>query len=455
MLWYSLVVFLTLVVFQVVSVHVIRLSLYRDLDQSLQAEAAWVLSVLDTYKVRRIPDHEIKADLTARSSLNPRKEFIEIFDSHGELYFRSPNLEYDVLQQLLADAGSQPRTIKTFRGHPLRLHVAQNDAYTVYVGYPLGEVEAAIDEIFSTSLLLIPITLLLIVLGGLFLVSRFTKPLDDLNRYADRLLQAPLEEELPKITVPSRDEIGNLVIKINQVVEQMRDTMRQVLSFSSLASHELRTPLAIMRSQLEDALQPQKTADELRQTAASLHDEVLRMNHIVDELLSLATMQAGTFKITREPVALRALLEEFYEEARMLAEEKRLTVQFEPGPPVDILADVVHLRQVLFNLLDNAIKHTPEGGAIRFGYTVQNQHVRFCFVDTGSGISPSRLARIRSLFDGKAERYGLPGAGLGLAITRWIVAKHDAHIAVDSEPGRGTTFTITLPVILSSSSTIN
>jgi signal transduction histidine kinase len=445
--WHGLLVLMTLLLFRIVSVEVIRNSLYEDFDNSLRAEAEWVHGVLDAYKLRNIPDEDVKSDIDARSSLSPRKEFIEIYETNGAEYFRSPQLAPDRLRGLAQNHFAEPVTVKEFRGRPLRLFGVKDEFYEIYVGYPLTDIEAAIHEILSSSLFLIPVTLLFVVVSGLFLVMRFVKPIKALNLYAQKLMHQPLDRELPKIAVNSKDEIGELVERINEVIEKMRNSMRQVLSFSSLASHELRTPLTIVRNQVEEALHSEMPAEEQRRSLASIYDEILRMKRIVDDLLSLSTMQAGTFKIKLEPTALQAMLKEFHEEASLLSRDKNIAVLLEPGPPVFIRADVMRIRQVLFNLLDNALKHTSEDGEIRLQYEVKDHQAELRFSDTGSGIPPQVLSRIfdpfyRSTMDGFSSH----SAGLGLALVKWIVEAHHGSIAVQSEIGKGTTFMITLPV---------
>ena len=261
------------------------------------------------------------------------------------------------------------------------------------------------------------------------------------------MLHQPLDQELPKITVSAKDEIGELVDRINEVIEKMRHSMRQVLSFSSLASHELRTPLTIIRNQVEEALHSEMPVEEQRRILASIYDEILRMKRIVDDLLSLSTMQAGTFKTKPERTALQKMLQEFCEEAGLLARDKNIAVLLEPGPPTFIQADIMRFRQVLFNLLDNSLKHTPENGYIRLRYEIKNRLAVLHFSDTGSGISPQILSRIfdpfyRRTMDGSSSH----GAGLGLALVKLIVEAHHGSITVQSELGQGTTFVISLPI---------
>ncbi|MDZ7290220.1 MAG: HAMP domain-containing histidine kinase [candidate division KSB1 bacterium] len=445
--WHSLLVLITLLLFRLVSVEVIRSSLYEDFDNSLRAEAEWVRGILEAYKTRNIPDEDIKSDIDARSSLSPRKELIEIYQADGTEYFRSPQLESERLRTLGQSHFLEPLTVREFRGRHLRLFGVKDDLYEIYVGYPLTDIEAAIHEILSSSLFLIPVTLLFVVISGIFLVVRFVQPIKELNRYAEKLLHQPLDRELPKITARTKDEIGELIERINEVIEKMRNSMRQVLSFSSLASHELRTPLTIVRNQVEEAMHSEMPAEELRRNLASIYDEILRMKRIVDDLLSLSTMQAGTFKIKPERVALHTMLNEFYEEACLLARDKNITVLITPVPQVFIQADGMRIRQVLFNLLDNALKHTPENGCIRLNCDLQDGQALLQFADTGSGIPPQVLSKIFDPFYRRTmDGFSSHGAGLGLALVKWIVEAHRGSITVESELGKGTTFLITLPV---------
>jgi signal transduction histidine kinase len=168
---------------------------------------------------------------------------------------------------------------------------------------------------------------------------------------------------------------------------------------------------------------------------------------MVDDFLSLATIQAGTFKLERRRAGLHVLLNEFYEDALFISREKDVSFVMLRGPEVFIAADVIRIREVLFNLFDNAIKHTPSKGSIRLGYEVRDQEVILQFGDSGSGIPENELPRIFNFFDkGHGNGQGVHGAGLGLALVKCIIEAHHGTIAVDSELNKGTTFTIKLPV---------
>lgn len=445
-LWYSVVVVSTLIAFRVASEKVIRDSLYADLDNSLRGEVEWMHTLLEAYKTKALPDDEIRKEIDTRSILSPRKEFIEIYDVAGAEYFRSSDLERDELRPLGQEAFLEPITIPKFRARPLRLIAAKDSLHEIYVGYPLTDIDGAIDQISSSFVLLIPIALLFLFAGGMFLVSRFMQPLQDLNRYAEELLQQPLDQELPKIVVRKRDELGALIARVTEVIEKMRSSMRHALGFSSLASHELRTPLAVMRNQLESALRPEVGTETLRQTVASTYDEMLRLNRIVDDLLSLSTMQAGTLKLQNEPHDLSAVLREFHEEAQLLAGEKNIAVVLEENAAARVMIDVLRIRQMLFNLLDNAIKHTPQQGKIVLRSAREGREAVLFFADTGAGIPGAQLAKIFDPFYRASSGGSAQGAGLGLALVRWIVETHHGTIQVHSVLHEGTSFVIRLPL---------
>ncbi|MGH2567985.1 MAG: PAS domain-containing sensor histidine kinase, partial [Bacteroidota bacterium] len=271
-------------------------------------------------------------------------------------------------------------------------------------------------------------------------------------RFESLFDEVPDRSELPQPVRHASDDasaatISDLAQKINQVTDTLHNRVRQVLSFSSLASHELKTPLAIVRSQLENVMRPHVSAHILRKVLTSTYDEILRLNHTVGDLLSLGTMLAGTLKMNWERVEFLAALNDFYEEATLLCWEKEITIELEKGPEVFTELDVARFRQVLFNLLENSIKHTPPKGKISLRYRTQDHQVVFEFADTGSGIPKDQLARIFYPFaQASSERKDINGAGLGLALVIRIVEAHHGSIRVESEEGRGTTFTIRLPM---------
>jgi signal transduction histidine kinase len=190
---------------------------------------------------------------------------------------------------------------------------------------------------------------------------------------------------------------------------------------------------------------PQETLATLEETL----QEINRMTELVEALLTLARADEGTAPLHREPVDLRAIVEEARETGELLAEEAGVTMEVAtPSDPVVVLVDASRIRELILNLLTNAVKYTPAGGSVRMQLEQVDSRVTLTVADTGIGIAPGDLPHIFDRFwradSARTRTGGRPGAGLGLAICKWIVEAHGGQIGVVSRPGRGTTITVTL-----------
>ena len=444
-LWFSLALLITLVAVHLVTIEVVRLMLYNDLDSSLQAELTWIKDILITYKARQVPDAEIRNEIQERSSLNPRKQFISIWDADGKSYFNTRNLEEESLP--MADTPVQPNTLKGFREQDIRLIGMREGGYSIAIGYSLADAESAISKIAFSSNIVLPVTLLFAFMGGLILVGRLLRPIKEVNQFLEAAATHPLSRDLPQLELKKKDEIGELGRRVTEAVGKMRQSMRWTLSYSSLVPHQLRTPVAVMRSQLENAMQERATRAQLQQAVASTYDEVLKLSDTIENLLTLGKLQAGTLRLQMQKLRMRNFLEGFRDEARPLAGCKDIRFVLEEGPDIPLEADMQWIRQALFNLLDNAIRHTPEGGKITVRYAIDGSMLEIQLSDTGEGIPPGEIPWLfEPFFQGEYRDRNAPGAGLGLALVKLIVTAHRGSVHVASIPGKGTIFTMSLPL---------
>jgi signal transduction histidine kinase len=222
--------------------------------------------------------------------------------------------------------------------------------------------------------------------------------------------------------------------------------------FTADASHELKTPLTVMRAGLERALAtPALPPDALPWLEEALQ-ELNRMTELVDALLTLARVDEGRAPLHREPLDLRAIVDEARETGELLAEQAGVTIAIETPPdPLMFDVDRSRMRQLLLNLLTNAMKYTPRGGRVSVRLGHENGRITLAVADTGIGIAPGDVPHIFDRFyraDTARTRTGeRPGAGLGLAICKWIAEAHGGSIEVQSRPGRGTVFTVSLPKV--------
>jgi signal transduction histidine kinase len=254
-----------------------------------------------------------------------------------------------------------------------------------------------------------------------------------------------------RVAVPeSADELARLAFTMNRMLSRLEESFASLHRFTADASHELKTPLMVLRAGVERAMsEPGISVDALRGLEEVLQ-EIHRMSEMVDNLLTLARADEGVGALALGPVDLRDLVGEASETAGILGEEPGITVRTElPAEPVRVAGDASRIRQLLLNLVTNAIKYTPPGGKVSLALVDQGETAAIIVGDDGIGIPAADLPHIFDRFfrvDTARTRTGArPGAGLGLAITKWIAEAHGGSITVQSRVGRGTVFTVSLP----------
>ena len=333
----------------------------------------------------------------------------------------------------------------------------------VYNSYFIGRLfttQAFIN--FETLTLAVPRTGTLSILAGLFgpflrvglialavsiviafLIARSVYlPVRKVTVAADKIAEGDYDQEVP---VEGPKEIKTLATHFNEMAGKVKESQMQLRHFVADVSHQLRTPLTSIQGFAQAILDGTAKDDEAREKAARvIDDESKRMIKQVNELLELSRMQSGQLDISLEPVDIKELLLHCQEVFSLRAEETgvRLITDIEPLVPVS--GDEDRLEQVFSNLLDNALKNTPRQGEIVIrGRNIDNNAVELMISDSGPGIPPEQLPYV---FERFYQASGLrTGFGLGLAIVREIIVRHDGEIRVKSEPGEGTQFIITLP----------
>jgi signal transduction histidine kinase len=245
------------------------------------------------------------------------------------------------------------------------------------------------------------------------------------------------------------EEFEQLVATLNAMIERLETSFLGLRRFTADASHELKTPLAVLRADVERAMSETTPAERMIALEEALH-ETTRMADLVESLLTLARADEGRFDIHREPVDLKPLVEDVYETAVILGEAAGVAVNLPFTAEATVLGDRTRLRQLFLNLITNAIKYTPAGGKVDIGLGVHPENVTFAVRDTGIGIAAAdvpyiferfwRADRVRSR---TSERGGF---GLGLAISHWIAQAHGGSLTASSRLGRGSLFTVTLPL---------
>jgi heavy metal sensor kinase len=278
------------------------------------------------------------------------------------------------------------------------------------------------------------------------LVRRALLPVERIARKAAEISQHNLSERLP--VVRSGDEIERLSVSLNHMISRLEDAVRSSKQFLADASHELRTPLTVMRGELEALATDAALEGETRETLGSVLEEVDRLAELVEGLLALSRLDAGEAPAEWVRFDLAQLAADTADQMSLLALDKRVSVTCRSAGSVSVQGDRARLKQVVVNLLDNAIKYTPRGGRVDLEVRPQDGYAVLEVTDTGVGIPAEALAHVFKRFyrvDGSRSREQ-GGAGLGLSIVKSICSAHGALVEVVSTPGRGSTFRIRQPL---------
>lgn len=436
-LWYASLVGISLVAFGASAYLFTLSSLSENLDRSLKNEVVWISELIEpkARKVRLqrsalqelqqlkkaappiVTDEidtsgsdvdEIWNQIYQHTLLSPRKQFILIYDSNGDLLYRSPNLRNERL-----DAREIPferisvSTVDQKEGSDLRVASTQNEFVKIIVAYPLEELNEVLDNIFSSYRFLAPLTLLISIVGGWFLADKSLKPVDTITRTARKISALNLTQRLPTKQVD--DELGRLSATFNDMIARLEASFAQIQQFSADASHELRTPITIVRGEIE--LRKPHLPKSTKKLLTSILDELVRLSSIVESLMTLVRSESGRLAFQFEPVELHKLVRELAEDARVLAQSKRIKVNVDALDEAQVMGDASRLRQLLLNLLDNAVKYTPPRGTVTLGLTRRNGNALITVRDTGVGIPKKELPKnLRSLLPHSFQRSN-EGAG--------------------------------------------
>jgi heavy metal sensor kinase len=472
-LWYTALLGIMLLSFGGISYFFTKSTLSDNLDRSLHSEVKWVNEFIEP-KAKKVrlkrsallelqqlkksapaptETEQISTDSAAvdaiwnqiyqHTILSPRRQYIQILDRNGDLLYRSPSLGKESLQFTDVPYG-WIKVVTTYNdeGRELRIASTQNDFVKILVAYPLEELNEALDGIFLIFRILAPVALLISIIGGWFLAHRSLKPVDTITKTAREISAQNLNQRLPAQVVD--DELGRLTATFNDMIGRLQESFAQIQQFSADASHELRTPLTIMRGEIEVALRRRRLPAPTRELLTSVHDELVRLSSIVESLIILVKTESGRLAFQFSNIALDEMVRGLTEDARVLASKKKITVEILRMDPVSIRGDAPRLRQLFLNLIENAVKYTPQHGAVTFTLTRENDRAVVSIGDTGIGIPKRDLQKVFDRFY-RVKSDG-SGSGLGLAIAKWIAEAHHGTIQVSSREKKGSTFTVTLPL---------
>lgn len=335
-----------------------------------------------------------------------------------------------------------------------------DDQVLLSVGVPIFDGQQVIGALFlhmpvqefqlkelTRLILLISIVIAIPAAAVLYMISRkMSQPLVRMNQAAASIGQGDFSERIP---VLSKDEVGQLSATFNRMAEQLESLESMRKELISNVSHELRTPLTSVRGFVQAILEGMMPAEQQRKYLEYMYQELNRLSDLLNTMLDLSAIESGRMMLQLRKIRWAPLIETVGEGFQLRAEEKRIRLNIaEPREPrLTVYGDSERLKQVLFNLLDNAVRHTPEGGTIEVQSRLAGEFVEVRVSDTGAGIDPAELPYIwERFYTGEASRISRrERSGLGLTITKQLVERMGGSIEVTSALGSGTTFTLLLP----------
>jgi two-component system OmpR family sensor kinase len=408
------------------------------------------------------PDTDRTLVENVRAYFDPMAYYVFVADQAGHVTYVSPSARSLPPETFLAVTAllirrPPPQGSGEFRGDstgaPLHYNLALVDsvrdigAVVVAARPPVESRE--VQQIMLSMLMMAPLILVASAILGYWLADRSLRPvevmIDELNAMQDgtslfRRLAVP----------PGADELSRLARRFNDMLGRVEHSFVALRRFTADASHELKTPLMVLRAGVERSLTHPHTPAEIVPALDETLRQINRMSELVTNLLTLARADEGRASLAVTDIDLRSLVAEAAETAEILGEERQVAVHVElPTDPVVLAVDSGRFRQLLMNLVTNAVKYTGPGGTVTIRLVDSAEEVALAVQDTGVGIAPGDLSNVFERFwraDVARSRTGeQPGTGLGLAISKWIVEAHGGTIAAQSRPGRGSIFTARFP----------
>jgi heavy metal sensor kinase len=406
----------------------------------------------------------ISSEIRSRLLPEANNRFVNVSRSDGAVLYRSGSpvdgsfdpdavAATEVLRSARSKSGVQQ--LLTANGTSMlvvaRSVTATSGSYNIEVGASLEQIQLVLNYVLILLIVAVPVLVGVSTSGGYFLIKRALKSVDHIAKTAEQITHQNLSERLP---VPKTgDELERLSISVNRMIARLDEAFQTTRRFLADASHELRTPLTAIKGELEEVVSRKDLSEEVRERTGSVLEEVERLTHIVEGLLAVARLDAGEAQREWLRFDLAELVATTADQMKLLAEDQRITLVCNTASRVDVEGDRARLKQVIVNLLDNAIKYTPEGGSIHLSVRAQNSAV-LEIVDTGIGIPKDELAHVFDRFFrvDKARSRNVEGTGLGLAIVKSICTAHGAEIETESTVGRGSCFRIKFPLAATSDS---
>ena len=426
-----------------------------SLTDSLRRRSVQVEQILQQAPAG-VTDAEVADSINTRVAPDFNNRFVRVTRAHGAPVYRSgapADRSFDPLGVPRFDgtwpSRSMTRSVVTTQGQGLILSttplVTASGRYLIELGTSLESIETLQQRLLALLGLLLPALAICASGGGYLLVNWALRPVDRISQTAAHLSLRNLEARLP--VSPTGDALERLSLSLNQLLTRLRDSLQTSRRFLADASHELRTPLTIIKGELQEIVGKQIVQSDVRDRLGSVLEEVARLERLVADLLVLSRLDAGEVQGEWTELDLAELAMSTAEQMRLMAEDRRIQIETGALAAIVIRGDRARLKQLVVNLLDNAIKFTPRGGTVTLRTIRSGLHSILEVCDTGIGIPAAALPKVFDRFfrvdEARSREHG--GAGLGLSIAKSICSAHGGQIHVDSQVGQGSCFSLMFP----------
>jgi len=396
-------------------------------------------------------ESKLREELSGLAELWANGALFEVASSNGHWIFRSQQFLriYPALPQIVDGDVSFATTNLDASQYRIALQrvTAGGEVYVVHAAVPTEPFDQALDHFRLMEKEILPLLVFLASLSGYWLSGRSLAPV---NRIIETAGLIGAQNLSSRLEVPrARDELRRLTETLNAMLARIEASFKRITQFTADASHDLRTPVAVIRATAEITLRKPRTQEEYRRALSTILETSVDTSELLENLLTLARADAGAAGMEMRPLDLSAHVQKARERAALLGLEKALDVTATTPPePVWVKADAIAVDRLLLILVDNAVKYSPSGGWCEIALSQSDNHAQITVRDSGAGIPEIELNNIFDRFYrvDRARSRNTGGAGLGLAIARWIAEMHGGTIAAESTVGAGSAFHVQIPV---------
>jgi len=448
--WYAGLLAAVFVLFSISTYQLLRHYLEHSLAELLERRSDQIAASL-LANVGKTGEAYVVDEIKARYAPENYDRFIRITRGNGSILYASGRAaDFNPTGLAPSPPSHWFRIAALPDGHQLlitsRMFQAPTGAnYLLESGGPMEPIEITLRRLLLLLLLGVPLVAGVAIAGGYFLVRRALAPVVEMADSAEQITFHNLNERLP--LKDTGDELAQLSLALNRMIDRLREAFEQNRRFLADASHELRTPLMALRGELESVLEVTQAAPAQDRIGSAL-EEVDRLAKIVETLFAISRLEAGEAQRECKLFDLAQMAAIAADQMALLAEDKGVSVACEVDNDVKVEGDQARIKQVVVNLLDNAIKYTPSGGSVRLNVRARDKKAIMEVIDTGIGIPAAALPHVFERFFrvDEARSRQIEGAGLGLAIVKSICAAHGGRVEVDSVENHGSRFRVELPL---------